>query len=134
MDRDFTKLVAGEKVFIAQFLGSWGGPNYIPGTVQKITPSGMIDVLIGFAKEPTRFNADGRERSKSTYREQIDGLMTFEEREADLAKRDRIRAANDALQAVVPEKMRNPEQLDLVKEFSRLLSLLEAANKLIEAI
>lgn len=133
MDRDFTKLVAGEKVFVAQFLGSWGGPTYTPGIVQKITPSGMIDVVIGFGKEPTRFNPDGRSRGKYT-REQIDGLMTFEEREADLAKRDRIQAANNALQTIAVEKMRNPEQLDLVKEVERLRGLLDAADKLIEAI
>ncbi len=133
MDRDFTKLVVGENVFVAEFLGSWGGPTYTKGVVQKITPSGMIDVLIGFAKEPTRFRADGRSRGEYSKR-QIDGLMTFEEREAELGKEERARTANTALQLVTCEKLHNPEQLTLVEEAKRLQGLLDAANKLIEAI
>ena len=129
---NFATLKAGDPVFVASFLGSWGGPNYTKGVVQKITPSGMIDVLIGFAKEPTRFNSDGRSRGKYS-REQIDG-MTFAEREADLNKEERIKKANTALQAVAAEKFRNPNELDLVKEADRLQNLLDAANKLIEAI
>src|SRR5271170_4716823 len=102
MDRDFSKLVVGDNVFVASFLGSWGGPQYTKGVVRAITPSGMIDVLIGHSTEWTRFNADGRARGKYN-REQLDGVMTFEERQADLAKQVRRELANAALTAVQAE-------------------------------
>jgi len=134
MDKDFSQLKAGDSVFIGQFYGSWGGPSYTRGVVQKITPSGMIDVLIGHSQQPTRFNPDGRQRGASFgHAEQIDG-MPFAEREADLDRRNRAQKANTALTAVVAEKMRNPEKDDLQKEAARLQSLLDEANKLIEAV
>lgn len=126
-------LKAGDKVFIAHYYGGWSGPGYTPSTISKITPSGIIDVLIGFSKEPTRFSAEGRERGKFS-RRQIDTEMTFAEREADLERNKRIEAANAALQSIAPEKLRRPERSDLVKEIERLRILLEKADKLIEAI
>jgi len=129
---EFAKVLkAGDKVFIAQFLGSWGGPSYTRGVVQKITPSGMIDVLIGHGTAPTRFNPDGRQRG-STYC-QLDN-RPFAEREADLDQRGRIAKANEALQAIAPEKFRNPEKATLILEVARLQNLLDNAKKLIEVV
>jgi len=131
---NFSKtLKVNDQVFVSQYY-SWGSPIYIKGVVQKLTPSGMIDVLIGYATEPTRFNSEGRERGVSaSLAARIDNLP-FSERETAIAKEERGKAANAALQAIKVENFCNPDAETLRAETTRLQILLDKTKKLIEAI
>jgi len=125
-------LAVGDKTYLVQHYG-WGcRPQYTPGVVQKVTPTGLIDIVVGFGKEPTRFKADGSQQG--TRHGYLIDEMGFAEREVDIARTERIEAACNALQAIEPEKLRNPEVLDLVKEHERLQTALNEVRKLIDAV
>lgn len=141
MQRDLTKLVAGDNVFVGQFFGGFGVPigvRYTKGVVMKITPSGLIDILVGNMLLPTRFNSDGSSRGGRDSSERIDTAMTFEEREINLARAERIKQASGALSLVICQKLQHLGILIskgvLLAELERLSLLLIDAQRTIEAI
>jgi hypothetical protein len=125
------QLVVGQKVFVVQYY-SWGNDSYTSGVVSKITPSGFIDVLIGCSASPKRFYCVGKERGEYSNRYLDD--MPYEDRKVDIARREKLSEANNALSKIASEKMRNPEKIDLVKELARLRSILDSVQALVEVI
>ncbi len=102
------KFAVGQKVFVISGLDDYD-PTYTPGTVQNITPSGLIDVLIGSSKEPTRF-----------LRCELD-TMPFEERERKIAETARIKSVAGVLSIRV-------EILRLEKALAKAKTMLGAAE------
>lgn len=129
------KLTVGEKVYVVHS-GSWSC-SYHEGTVVKTTPTGYVDVQIGFASKPTRFKPDGREMGASySYAEQIDDTP-FEERKAQLEQEQRAAKATAALQKVhfeVGGRFAHWGKEELQKKAAELQAALDEAKQLIEAI
>src|SRR5579872_6169200 len=127
------QLKAGDPVYIATSGGSYG-PRFRKGTVSKKTSTGQIEVKVGSCVY--RFNPDGKERGKKYSADWIDTVMPVEEREADLAKTERMNAAASAVSDVKPQNGVNHRwgYDGLKKEVERLRGLLDKAALLVERI
>jgi hypothetical protein len=88
---DCSKLHVKDKVWIAQSYG-WYDNQYTIGVVVKITPTNLVDVLIGCSTTPTRFTAEGKERCEFS-RRWIDDLP-FDVRGNDIDRKARAKRWN----------------------------------------
>ena len=124
----------GDRVFVSRS-SSWN-MRYMPGKVFKITPSGMVDILINGSMAPTRFR-NGREIGGSFlgYFLVLDHLP-YEEREALIAKEDRAKAAAAAINAIKPEeRVQHTWSKELmVEEVLKLQMKLDEAKNAVDTI
>lgn len=127
----------GDKVFIVRYM-RWGHRDqYRAGTVDKITPSGLIDVRHG--ERTTRFSKDLREYGCKFEGERIDTQMLYDERVKQIGLETRIDRAHAALNAIVKvdeskRRTRYDKKEELVEELERLQALLNIAEQNILAV
>lgn len=128
----------GDKVFVVRYM-RWGNRDqYSAGAVEKITPSGLIDVRYG--DRVTRFSKDMREYGCRVAESAcIDTQMPYDERVKQVGLETRIDRAHAALNAVTKvdeskKRSRYDKKEDLVEEFERLRALMSAAQQLILAV
>ena len=131
----------GDKVFIATMHGCWD-PTYNKGVVSHVTPSGLVDVLIGAATSPTRFrSSDGRPLGDKYSRDYLDNIP-YNEREAELVRRrgpqwDQGRNAVWAILAVRSGSLNidaDWSKSDLTREISALEDKLATARAAVDMI
>lgn len=119
----------GDSVYVYR----WGG--YMSGRVVKVSPSGLVDVLIGAATEPTRFRKDGREQGAKYGGYQLDELA-FEARTTFLVAEKAAQKTVEALKQVRCSELCNYHwgKDGLMAEVARLQALLDLARAKVEAI
>lgn len=123
----------GDKVFTVRSTG-WGHrDSFRAGVISKTTPTGLVDVTSG--TYTVRFDKTGREYGKRYNGERIDTAMTFEQRQEQLNKEERIDRAHGALTAVkTAERVRYNSKEELLEEIKRLQSVLNHAEELAASV
>jgi hypothetical protein len=122
-----------DKIFLAR-MGSWD-MHYSEGTVTKVTPAGLVDVQIGTC-EPMRFRADGKLQGGKGYHEYELDRMPYDERKADLAKKQRAQESAGLIQKIAAQQGVNFKwgKDGLNTELDRLQVAIDAARASVEAI
>lgn len=130
-----TEYTVGQKVYVKYF-GSWRW-FYTTGVVSKVTPAGMVDVIIGHQSTSTRFRPNGKvQKLKDLYSTdyELDDI-SYEERVALIASEDRAKNAVNLINLVKAENVRETWGKDgLLAEVNRLQELLMAARTAVEGI
>jgi len=135
-----TSLKVGDRVFLARS-GSWD-TRFSPGTVDHITPSGMVDVRFGLGPKgstdikPIRFRTNGQRLGSEAYRDWYIDTLPFEQRRALLEQEDRTRTAVAAFHSIKVQGGINLRwgREGLMQELDRLQGLIDAARKVVEEI
>lgn len=131
MERTQT-LKVGDKVYI-RHMGSWDA-TYTPSTVTKVTPKGLVDVVVGADTKPRRFLITGNEQGCSwKYMNSLDTLP-FDERTALLAQVERTKLAAAAINEVRADVRYNYGKTSLLKYVEQLEQAVAKARALTEAI
>jgi hypothetical protein len=126
----------GQEVAIRSGYGD--GEIAFGAIVKRVTPSGQVVVQFPSSDRERRFGADGYEMDKhgsSYHRARL--LTDVAEARAETARKERLRAAREAVHAIKADPGSNSrywDKKDLCRELEQLEQLVAMARKAVEAI